>query len=299
MTTSSTPNYFSIIPSEFKLDGGAMFGIIPKPLWSKKIPSDELNRIKMALRVLLVQTAGRIILIDSGIGDYHEQKFNDRHGVSKEISPLASILLSELNISAEQVTDIIPSHLHFDHVGGFIKLADGKVKPVFPNATLHLHKEHYRYSLSPTIRDTGSFQTEYFQPIIDFYINNSQINWLSAEEGEILQDGNYSLQYKCSHGHTPYHVHPFDERMIFMGDLLPTHSHLPLAWVIGYDMQPGVVPQERLSFYQFIERQNLTMIFDHDLEFWGSKLEFIHHHSQFQILNPHPQKNPYFDPLTF
>lgn len=265
--------YASLHPGPFKLDGGAMFGIIPKPLWEKHIHPDELNRIEMSLRVFLIQEEDRTILIDSGIGDYHGEKFNHRFGLSSQACPLEHALQTELQLDPDQVTDLIIGHLHFDHVGGLLKLKEGKVTPVFPNATLYLHKKHYEYSLKPTPRDSGSFQSHFFVPLIEHYIQNNQIVWLDKEEGEILQLEEGAIQFKTSHGHTPYQVHAFDQHFIFLGDLLPTSHHLAEPWVMGYDIQPGVCSIEKTSFYDFIIQKDLTIIFDHDLKFWGGKLQ--------------------------
>lgn len=288
----SKAEYFSIIPSEFKLDGGAMFGIIPKPLWEKKIPSDKSNRINMALRVFVVKIADRVILIDSGIGDYHQEKFQQRHNITDTKSPLEVILKEQLKINADEITDIIPSHLHFDHVGGFLKVQAEQVTGIFQNATLHLHKKHYEYSLNPTPRDQGSFQYQYFKPLIDEYTQKKQVNWLEGDSGVILNTGDYQLNYRCSHGHTPFQIHPFDKEFIFMADLMPTHAHISPVWVMGYDMQPGIGPNERVEFYQFIEENQLTMIYDHDLEYWGSKIQ--HGQKGYQAKDLHPQQHPHF-----
>ena len=289
---STKTQYYSVVPSEFKLDGGAMFGIIPKPLWEKKIHSDETNRINMALRVLVIKTQEKIILIDSGIGDYHPEKFQDRHNINASKSPLVATLEKNLNITAEQITDIIPSHLHFDHVGGFSQKIGNEIKPVFPNATLHLHRQHYEYSLNPKLRDAGSFQKHYFEPMIEEYKNKSLINWLSKDSGVILKDNDYELNYRCSHGHTPFQVHPYDNDLIFMGDLTPTHAHISPVWVMGYDMQPGVSSDERIEFYDFVQKNQLTMIYDHDIEYWGSKVEKSE--KGYKAIDLQPQSHPSF-----
>lgn len=288
----SLVEYFSIIPSEFKLDGGAMFGIIPKPLWEKKIPSDDTNRINMALRVFVIKIADRVIIIDSGIGDYHPEKFQKRHNITNAVSPLESILKEHLNLNAEDVTDIIPSHLHFDHVGGYLKVENDQVLGIFPKATLHLHRKHYEYALKPTQRDQGSFQEHYFKPFIEEYIQKNQVNWLEDESGSIVEESDYKLQYRCSHGHTPYQVHPFDEKFIFMADLTPTHAHISPVWVMGYDMQPGLGPDERVEFYEFIEKNQLTMIYDHDLKYWGSRIE--NGQKGYGAKDLHLQQHPHF-----
>lgn len=263
--------YFVLHPANFKLDGGAMFGIIPKPLWSKAIPADELNRIQLSLRVMLIQTANRNILIDTGIGDYHGVKFDERFGVNGPKDPLLESLKKNHGLEAKDITDLILSHLHFDHVGGLGHESD-EHKTVFPNATLHIHKDHYAYSLNPTVRDTGSFQSEYFKPLIEEANARGKVNWVSGEDGMILTDGEDVIKFKCSHGHTPFLIHPYDDKFIYMADLVPTSAHVSVPWVMGYDISPGITTVNKLAFYDFIVKNNLTMIFEHDMNYWGAKI---------------------------
>lgn len=258
--------YFSIEPARFKLDGGAMFGIIPKPLWHKVHPADDLNRIELALRLVLIQTGTRNILIDTGIGDYHGSKFDERFAVTNSSSPLEKALAS-LQLKTGDITDLVISHLHFDHVGGIGKMVDGKMEPVLKKATVHLHKKHYEYSHHPTDRDTGSFHVADFEPVIKWYDDHKQIHWLDGMEGEILP----GLSYKCSMGHTPYLVHAYDEKFIYMADLIPTSNHVSIPWVMGYDIAPGVTTEDKKSFLDFILKNNLTMIFEHDPQYFGAK----------------------------
>jgi glyoxylase-like metal-dependent hydrolase (beta-lactamase superfamily II) len=263
--------YFILHPAVFKLDGGAMFGIIPKPLWSRFIPADDLNRIQLSLRVMLIQTPNKNILVDTGIGDYHGKKFDDRFGVEGPKNPLIEMLKEKFQLKPEEITDLIVTHLHFDHVGG-LGQEESDHKHVFPNATLHIHKKHYAYALSPTPRDTGSFHSQYFRPLIEESERAGKVHWLDGEEGTILQDGADKLSFKCSFGHTPWLVHPFDEKFIYMADLVPTSAHIPVPWVMGYDIAPGRTTQDKIAFYKFIEAKNLTMIFEHDMETWGAKI---------------------------
>jgi glyoxylase-like metal-dependent hydrolase (beta-lactamase superfamily II) len=264
--------YFILHPAVFKLDGGAMFGIIPKPLWSKLIPADELNRIQLSLRVMLIQTKNRNILIDTGIGDYHGEKFEDRFGVVGQKGPLENLLKKNFNLVPEDITDLIISHLHFDHVGGL-----GHTGPehasVLPNATLHIHRQHYAYALNPTLRDAGSFHSNYFRPIIEKANHDGKINWLDGEEGVILIDDGEEIKFKCSHGHTPWLVHAYDKHFIYMADLVPTSAHISVPWVMGYDISPGITTVNKLEFYQFIAEKKLTMIFEHDMFYWGAKIK--------------------------
>src|SRR5690554_2494303 len=275
--------YFVLHPAVFKLDGGAMFGIIPKPLWSKKISPDEDNRIEMALRVMLVQTTHRNILIDTGIGDYHGEKFDDRFGVKGPKDPIIT-LLNTINLTKDDITDVVLTHLHFDHVGG---LHSNEINLIFPKATLHLHREHYQYSLNPTPRDAGSFQSEFFKPLIEKYQSLNKVNWLSGDEGIILKDGDDELNFKVSHGHTPHMIHPYDEKFIFMADLVPTSSHISLPWVMGYDIAAGTTTSDKEKFYEFIMKNELTMVFEHDPQYWGSKLT---HQKDYQPLDLRPGK---------
>jgi glyoxylase-like metal-dependent hydrolase (beta-lactamase superfamily II) len=263
--------YFALHPATFKLDGGAMFGIIPKPLWEKQIPADELNRIHLSLRVLCIKTDSRVILIDTGIGDYHDAKFNQRFAIVGQPNPLLNILQNELNISPGQVTDVVISHLHFDHVGG---LGDQQGQFMFPNARVHVHKSHYAYALQPTARDTGSFQTNYFKPVLEQLENEKRMVWHQGEAGTILKDGNYELKFKVSYGHTPWLMHPFDDKVIYMADLVPTSAHISVPWVMGYDIAPGQTTIDKTNFYHFISHKKLTMIFEHDMRFWGARIDW-------------------------
>lgn len=262
--------YFVLHPAVFKLDGGAMFGIIPKPLWSKYIAADELNRIQLSLRVMLIQTDNRNILIDTGIGDYHGDKFDDRFGVVGAKNPLIQLLKEKLNIDASQITDLIISHLHFDHVGGLG--FDDPHQLLFPEATLHVHRQHYDYSLNPTDRDSGSFHTQYFKGLLEAAEARGKIHWLEGKEGVILEDGADKINFKCSFGHTPYLVHAWDEKFIYMADLVPTAHHIPIPWVMGYDISPGQTTKDKKEFYQFISAEKKTMVFEHDMKSWGAKI---------------------------
>lgn len=272
--------YFILHPAVFKLDGGAMFGIIPKPLWSRAIPADELNRIQLSLRVMYIETPNKKILIDTGIGDYHGEKFDQRFGIVGEKNPLSQLLKDQLGVSQEEITDLIVSHLHFDHVGGL-----GVHQPheiLFPQATLHVHRQHYDYALNPTLRDTGSFQSQYFKALIETADKEGKVHWLEGKEGEILKDGDEVINFRCSFGHTPWLVHAYDEKFIYMADLVPTSHHIPIPWVMGYDIAPGQTTKDKKEFYEFISLTKKTMIFEHDMNFWGAQIDFQNGEPQIQ-----------------
>ena len=259
-------------PATFKLDGGAMFGIIPKPLWEKKIKADEFNRINMSLRVVLFETKNKKILVDTGIGDYHHEKFNKQFDVVGEINPLVKAL-EKIDISPDQITDIILTHLHFDHVGGLGQGENG-TGVIFKNATVHVHKKHYEYSQKATLRDAGSFHTKTFMPLLDFYQHNGRLNLVETEEGELIRDGKDFVNYKISFGHTPYMLHPYTNQYIYMADLVPMGHHLHIPWVMGYDIEPGVTTEYKQKFYDFIKDKDLCMIFEHDNDTLGGKITY-------------------------
>lgn len=269
----STLKYHTLEPAYFRLDGGAMYGIIPKPLWNKVHPADEQNRVDMALRLIAIETAKQFIIIDTGIGDYHGDKFDSRFDVRGEKNPLTQAL-AKIGKKPSDVTDLVISHLHFDHVGGIgIKDNDGALVPIFQNARLHLHRDHYDYAHRPTERDSGSFHSHDFDPVIEHYRAKGQIIWHEGEDGKILDyDGGGSLNFKCSHGHTPHLMHPYDDKFIYLADLIPTSNHVHIPWVMGYDISPGVTTIDKRKFLEFIVDKNLTVIYEHDPKFWGSKV---------------------------
>jgi glyoxylase-like metal-dependent hydrolase (beta-lactamase superfamily II) len=260
--------YFCLEPQTFKLDGGAMFGIIPKPLWSKVHPSDDQNRIELALRLVIIKKEKKIILIDTGIGDYHGQKFDERFAVIGGPTPLEHSLAA-INLKPSDITDLVISHLHFDHVGGIGKIVDDKMEPILKNAMVHLHKKHFEYSEHPTERDAGSFHNSYFKPVLDWYQEKNLLHFVDGTEGEILP----GLNFKCSMGHTPYLLHAYDEKLIYMADLIPTSNHVNIPWVMGYDISPGVTTKDKTHFLQFINEKKLTMIFEHDPLYFGSTVK--------------------------
>ena len=260
--------HYVVEPGKFRLDGGAMFGIVPKPLWSEVAPPDDFNRIDLALRLWLIKMSDKIVLVDTGIGDGYEEKFCQQFDIRQPPSPLETAL-ENIGIPAEDVTDLVISHLHFDHVGGIGKRVDGKIHPIFPHARCHIHREHYDYSRNPTERDRGSFHRHNFEPVIEHYRQNGLIVWHTGEAGCLLE----SLHFRCSHGHTPWLMHPYNEKFIYLADLIPTSNHVHIPWVMSYDISPGVTTSDKKDFLEFVLEKNLTIIFEHDPLYWGAIVE--------------------------
>ena len=260
--------HYLVEPGKFRLDGGAMFGIVPKPLWSKVAPPDEFNRIDLALRLWLIKMDNQIVLVDTGIGDGYEEKFFTQFDIRQPSSPLEAAL-GKMGVSSEDITDLVISHLHFDHVGGIGKRVDGEIHPVFPHARCHIHKKHYQYACSPTLRDKGSFHGHNFEPVIEYYRKKDLIVWHTGEEGELLE----SLHFRCSHGHTPWLMHPYNDQFIYLADLIPTANHVHIPWVMAYDISPGVTTADKQNFLDFVLEKKLTIIFEHDPLYWGAVVE--------------------------
>ena len=265
--------YYTLEPAYFRLDGGAMYGIIPKPLWNKVHEADEQNRVDMSLRLMAIETKSQLIVIDTGIGDYHGEKFEKRFDVRGQKDPLTKAV-EAIGKKASDVTDLVISHLHFDHVGGIgVAASDNTLEPVFKNARLHLHREHWAYAHAPTERDSGSFHSHNFDPLVDYYRTNSKLVWHEGKDGEILKyDGGGSLRFKCSYGHTPHLMHPYDDKFIYLADLIPTSNHVHIPWVMGYDISPGVTTKDKRDFLEFVVEKDLTIIYEHDPKYWGSKV---------------------------
>jgi glyoxylase-like metal-dependent hydrolase (beta-lactamase superfamily II) len=257
----------------FKLDGGAMYGIIPKPLWDKKHPADDLNRVDLALRLWVLKSSDRLVVVDTGIGDYHDEKFNKNFDVRSDNSPLEQAL-NKLGFSCDEVTDLVISHLHFDHVGGIgVKDENGAWQPAFKNAHCHVHEEHLNYAHNATARDQGSFHTQNFDPILEIYKEAGRIHLYSGKEGTLFELDETPLNFRCSFGHTPWLMHPYTDEFIYLADLIPTGNHIHIPWVMGYDISPGVTTKDKEDFLAFIKEKDLKVIFEHDPVNWGAKIE--------------------------
>jgi len=259
MYRMGTTELWTISDGSFALDGGAMFGIVPKPLWQRQIAADERNRIPMALRCLLLQTAGRTVLVDTGIGDRWSPKEQDIYGIDHSGQDLLRSL-ADIGVSAEQVTDVILSHLHFDHAGGVVtRLPDGGVTPTFPSATHHLQRRHRKWSEHASDKDSGSFRLDDFALL-------ERAGMLHFLDGDTeIFDG---VDVLVSEGHTVgqqlVRVRGGGETLLFCGDVIPTSAHLRLAWVMGYDLYPLTTIEEKKAILAQAVEEGWILFFEHD-----------------------------------
>lgn len=244
----------------FGLDGGAMFGVIPKQLWQKYNPSDEQNRVTLGARSLLLECDTRKILIDTGIGEYWDEKFKTIYRFERIENTLINSL-AQKNIKPEQITDVLLTHLHFDHTGGSTKLINNKWEPTFSNATYYIQKEHFNWAINPSDRDKASFMQNRFVPLL--------------ENGVLkLVDKNFQLDDEISsiviNGHTfgqqMIRISDSTNTLLYCGDLLPFSSHVPLPYIMGYDLQPLVTLQEKKNLFPKAVEESWIIFFEHDPE---------------------------------
>ena len=243
----------------FKLDGGAMFGIIPKPLWQKTNPADEANRIKLSTRHLLLESESRKILIDAGMGNKWDEKSKGIYAIDEKYSMENALI--KIGLRHEDITDVILTHLHFDHTGGSIKMLDGKLIPAFPNAKYHVQKQNFDWASYPSDRDKGSYLKENFLPL--------------AEEGVLnFTNGNEKfddwIEFIVINGHTfgqqMVKISDSSNTILFCGDLLPFTSHIRLPYIMGYDLQPLVTLKEKKKILPQAADENWKIFFEHDPE---------------------------------
>ncbi|MBZ0203413.1 MAG: MBL fold metallo-hydrolase [Ignavibacteria bacterium] len=243
----------------FRLDGGAMFGVVPKPLWSKTNPADDRNRIDMCMRSLLLVSADKKIIIDNGVGYKLSDKLNDIYGVDHSKFTMEHELKT-LGYSTNDITDVILTHLHFDHAGGSTKTNEnGKLSLMFPNAICHLQKKHWEWGQNPSERDKASFMPENYNPI-------KEAGKLLLYDGDTKFDDTISLLTVS--GHTPFmqlvKLSDDENTMLFTADLFPTTSHIPLAFIMGYDLFPLTTLDEKKKFLPQIVKENWLLFFEHD-----------------------------------
>ena len=247
----------------FKLDGGAMFGVVPKTIWQKTNPADNNNMCDWAMRCLLIENGKQLILVDAGIGDKQSEKFFSHYHLSGNDNLIGN--LNKLGFSPEDVTDVFLTHLHFDHCGGAIQHNKDHTgfEPVFKNAHYWSTENHWKWATEPNAREKASFLTENILPIQE----SGQLKFIERK-GDMTKNVFENFDVLFVDGHTESmmipHIHYKDKTLVFMADLLPSVGHIPLPYVMGYDTRPLITLAEKGNFLQKATDENHVLFFEHD-----------------------------------
>lgn len=260
---------YSINTGNFKLDGGAMFGVVPKAIWNKMNPADENNLCTWAMRCLLLEDEEKLILIDTGIGNKQDQKFFSHYYLHGDASLDSS--LAQHGFHRDDITDVILTHLHFDHCGGSIVREGEALQPAFKNATYWSNEEHWEWATKPNAREKASFLKENILPIQESgqlqFIELPNVDW---NAGQPLPEQSFlkTLSLRFAEGHTAGMMLPQitykGKTIVFMADLLPSAGHLPIPYVMAYDMFPLTTLHEKKSFLSEAAEQDYILFFEHD-----------------------------------
>ena len=248
-----------------KLDGGAMFGVVPKPLWERRIVPDEKNRIQLGMRCLLIEHDIGPVLIDTGAGNKENEKFYNIYGVENRGVNGPTALedgLLDVGVRPEDVALVINSHLHFDHAGGnMVRETDGRLRPAFVNARYVVQKREYEFATHTNERTAGSYFPHNFVPLAEA----DRFDFIDGDR-EIVA----GIRSVSTPGHTPGHqslwLESDGERALYLADLIPTTAHLPLPWIMGYDVEPLVTLETKRRILGRAAAENWTLVFEHDVK---------------------------------
>ena len=251
------------------LDGGAMFGVVPRTLWSRRTVADERNRIQLAMRCLLIETPSATVLVDTGLGNKDDARFLDIYGVSNAGEPTRlEDSLRDLGVEPQQVDIVVSTHLHFDHAGGnTVRRPDGRIEPAFPNAVYAIQRGEWEYAQLDNERVQASYVADNFMPLEA----DGRIRWLDVERETIVP----GVEVVRTPGHTPFHqsvlVTVGDRRLLYLADLVPTVAHLPLPWIMGYDVEPLTTLESKRHWIGRAVAEGWLLGFEHDPSVaWGT-----------------------------
>jgi glyoxylase-like metal-dependent hydrolase (beta-lactamase superfamily II) len=245
----------------FKLDGGAMFGVVPKSMWNKLNPADENNLCNWALRCLLIEDDGRLILVDNGLGDKQDAKFFSHYHLNGNDTLDRS--LEKIGFDKEDITDVFLTHLHFDHCGGSIVRKGNSLVSAFPNATFWSNERHWKWATEPNEREKASFLKENILPIRE----SGRLEMITVKE-KGMTDFTKNISIRFSYGHTEAMMLPqirnAGNTIVFMADLIPSAAHIPIPYVMAYDMFPLTTLLEKKSFLKEAVENEYILMFEHD-----------------------------------
>jgi glyoxylase-like metal-dependent hydrolase (beta-lactamase superfamily II) len=248
----------------FKLDGGAMFGVVPKTIWQKTNPSDEFNMCTWAMRSLLIEDGNKLILVDTGIGNKQSDKFFSHYFLHGTDS--LDWNLTKLGFSKDDITDVFLTHLHFDHCGGSIEWNESKsgYRPAFKNATFWSTENHWEWATKPNSREKASFLHENIIPMQE----SGQLNFIKRPDGDFLSESELGFGIFFADGHTEKqmlpHINYNGKTIVFCGDLLATAGHIPIPYVMGYDTRPLLTLDEKAKFMNAAAENNYYLFLEHD-----------------------------------
>jgi glyoxylase-like metal-dependent hydrolase (beta-lactamase superfamily II) len=253
-------NIYSVENGNLMLDGGAMFGVVPKVMWNKVYPANEKNQCNISTRSLLVDAGDRKILIDNGVGEKQDEKFAKNYQLNGEATLENS--LHEIGIPKDEITDVIMTHLHFDHCGGAVEedKENGGLKLAFPNADYFCSRSQWNNAMHPNRREAASYLKENLLPMEE----SGRLKFIEENMDQFP-----GIQFEIFDGHTVGQVIPFiefkDKKIVYVSDLIPTSAHVKLPWITAYDIQPLKMLEEKERFLQAAYENQYVLFFEHDI----------------------------------